>query len=484
MIRWLRDRLLIRHRPLQDRLAVLIAVAVAAAVAVTGVAAYFIMAWSVYEQLDKELVDVGAISSGWLAEDLENMGGVDPTAVQAANATLMLVRSDNRLITMPGRQPTLQLTASELAIARLGQGYSARSGVDSAGRAVRIIAVPLQQANAQYALVLGRQLEPTEAILRTLQISLLVFGGIGAIGAAAIGYGIADSGMEPLRRLNRAVSQVIATNKHTPIEVVGDDEIADLGHDYNRMMKALESSRERQQRLIADAGHELRTPLTSMRTNVELLVADERQGMLPPGARGDILRDVAAQLGEFTTLVGDLVQLSREDSLEVVPVELDLRDVVESALTRVKRRGPGLVWDVEIDHLYMTGEPDALERAITNLLDNAVKFSPPGGTVRVQLEGDRLRISDQGPGIADEDMPHVFERFYRSDHARTTPGSGLGLSIVAQTVQAHGGWVKAGRSAAGGAEFTVRLPGSTIAPEDAAASDAPASSASDAPPRR
>ena len=227
------------------------------------------------------------------------------------------------------------------------------------------------------------------------------------------------------------------------------------------MLATLASSRDRQRRLIADAGHELRTPLTSLRTNVELLVADERQGMLPPGARGEILRDVAAQLGEFTTLIGDLVHLSREDTVAAAPEPIDLRDVIGNALARVKRRGPGLVFDVELDPLYLVGEPDALERAITNLLDNAVKFSPPGGTVTVHLKGDRLRIADQGPGIADEDLPHVFDRFYRSQQARTTPGSGLGLSIVAQTIKAHGGWVKAGRSAEGGAEFTVRLPGSS-----------------------
>ena len=215
--------------------------------------------------------------------------------------------------------------------------------------------------------------------------------------------------------------------------------------------------------LIADAGHELRTPLTSMRTNVELLVADERQGMLPDGARSEILRDVAAQLGEFTQLVGDLVQLSREETVQPAPEAVDLREIIHHALDRVKRRGPGLSWRVRLDPLYLVGEPDALERAVTNLLDNAVKFSPAGGTITVELIGDRLRVADEGPGIADEDLPHVFERFYRSEHARATTGSGLGLSIVAQTIQAHGGWVKAGHAPEGGAELIARLPKQRIA---------------------
>ncbi len=135
--------------------------------------------------------------------------------------------------------------------------------------------------------------------------------------------------------------------------------------------------------------------------------------------------------------------------------------MVNAALERARRRGPGLHFDVELNPLYLVGESDSLERAITNLLDNAVKWSPPGGTIRVQLEGDRLRIADEGPGIATEDLPHVFDRFFRAESSRNTPGTGLGLSIVAQAAARHGGWVRAGHSAQGGAEFTFRLPGST-----------------------
>ncbi len=472
-MRRLLDRVRAASRPLQDRLAGLIAAAVAAAVAVTGLAAYLATLLTVYDQLDNELIDVAAITSTWLSEDLENMGGIDASAMRAANVTVMLIRSDNHVITMPGKQATLELGPSELAIARTSTGSSSRTGLDSAGEPVRIVAVPFgaNGGRAHYALVLGRPLGPTLNIVSSMGWSLLVFGGLGAAVAAGVGYAIAKSGIQPVRQLSDAVARITATNKLTPIELTGDDEVADLGRSFNRMLTALESSRERQRRLIADAGHELRTPLTSMRTNVELLVADERSNMLPPGARGDILRDVAAQLGEFTQLVGDLMQLAREDRVEAAPEAIDLRDVIESALERVKRRGPGLVWDVELGPLYLVGESDALERAVTNLLDNAVKFSPPGGTIHVHLDGDRLRIADQGPGITDEDLPHVFERFYRSEQARTAPGSGLGLSIVAQTIQAHGGWVKAGRSSEGGAEFTVRLPGSAVPPEEELVTD-------------
>ena len=156
--------------------------------------------------------------------------------------------------------------------------------------------------------------------------------------------------------------------------------------------------------------------------------------MLSEADRLAILGDVNAQLVEFTTLIGDLVALARDETGRRRPEPMDFRDVVNAALDRVRRAGQGLQFDVELNPLYVVGDSDTLERAVTNLLDNAVKWSPPGGTIRVQLEGDRLRVADQGPGIAEADLPHVFDRFYRADTARNTPGTGLGLSIVAQTV--------------------------------------------------
>jgi len=461
---WLTRLVSLRARPLQDRLAVLVAAAVASAVALTGVAAWFLTNFTVYSQLDSELVDVAAVTANWVAVDIEGMGGLDTNALKAANVTVMLVRADGRPTTLPGETVSLVPGVQELSVARRQQGSSARTGVASNGEPYRIVAVPFQSSTENFALVLGRPLEATNNIMGTLGWSLMLFGVLGAGVSSAIGFVIARAAIRPVLRLTEAVARVTDTNDLTPIAVDGSGELSDLGRSFNTMLGTLASSRERQKRLIADAGHELRTPLTSLRTNVELLVADERSQMLPEGARADILRDIAAQLGEFTTLVGDLVHLSREDVVEPHPEPIDLRDVINSSVARAKRRGPSLTFDVEVNPLFLVGEPDSLERAITNLLDNAVKFSPQGGTIHVLLEGDRLRISDQGPGIPDEDLPHVFDRFWRSPSARNAPGSGLGLSIVAQTIKAHGGWVKAGHSAEGGAEFIVRLPGETSPP--------------------
>ncbi|MFZ0529500.1 MAG: ATP-binding protein, partial [Propionicimonas sp.] len=425
MIRWLRSALSVTNRPLHDRLAALISASVAGAVAITGLAAYLITTLAVYNQLDRELIDIAAVTSNWIKGDAESLGGLNSDALATANVTMMLVRSDSRTITAPGTESVLVPTAKELAVARTQTGSSARTGVNSAGEAYRIVSVPFIDGANKYALVLGRPVEPSDEILRLLAFSLLTFGLAAVLVAGAIGWVIARSGLQPLQRLTDAVTRVTETDELEAIEPGGMDELTDLTRSFNTMMKTLESSRERQRRLIADAGHELRTPLTALRTNVELLIADDRQGMLPEGARGEILRDISAQLGEFTQLIGDLVHLSREDRVETHPEPIDLRDVVSGAVVRAKRRGPGLKFDVELDPLFLVGEPDSLERAITNLLDNAVKFSPPGGTVTVRLIGDRLRISDEGPGIAEADLPHVFDRFYRSDQARNTPGSGL-----------------------------------------------------------
>ena len=459
MIRWLLDRLPNPRRLLQDRISFLVALGVAFAVGMTAVAAYATTAAALYARTDDELVEIAAVTRSWVQRDIEGMGGVNNDALRAVNASLILLRSDNQATSVPGSPAPFTTGAAELAIARTQTGYSARTAVGTDGANYRLVAVPLKVDGTYYALVIGRPLAPTEDILTSLRWAILSFGLTGIVLAAGFGWSIGRSAVLPLRRLSNAVAHITETDALDPIEVKGDDEIAELTRSFNTMLLSLASSRERQKRLIADAGHELRTPLTSMRTNIELLMADDRSGMLPPGARSEILADVAAQLGEFTTLVGDLVQLSREDRVEVAPEPIDLQDVVARAIERAKRRGPGLNFDVELEPLYLMGESDSLERAVTNLLDNAVKFSPEGGTVTVHLHDGTLRIADEGPGIAEEDLPHVFDRFYRTDKARTTPGTGLGLSIVDHTVKAHGGSVAAGRAPEGGAEFIVSLVG-------------------------
>jgi two-component system sensor histidine kinase MprB len=176
--------------------------------------------------------------------------------------------------------------------------------------------------------------------------------------------------------------------------------------------------------------------------------------------------DIRFQIEELTTLIGDLTELARDDPAPVTAEPIDLAEVTARAVERVRRRASGLHFDVQLDPWWVTGESTGLERAVTNLLDNAAKWSPPLGVVTVRLEGGTLLVADEGHGIPEEDLPHVFDRFYRSKEARTMPGSGLGLAIVRQVAERHGGSVAAGRAADGGAEFRMVLPGSGDAPAD------------------
>jgi two-component system sensor histidine kinase MprB len=291
---------------------------------------------------------------------------------------------------------------------------------------------------------------------------MLLFGLAGVIAAGMAGWGVARNGLRPVRRLTSSVEHIARTEDLTPLPVEGDDEIARLATAFNQMLTALSASRDRQRQLVADAGHELRTPLTSLRTNLDLLTQADGPGGahgLPPEARAELLEDVRAQIEELTTLIGDLVELARDDPMTHVVEAVDLAEVLDRAVARVRRRATGITFDVTGQPWWVVGEPAALERAITNLLDNAAKWSPREGTVTVRLADGVLTVDDEGTGIAPADLPHVFDRFYRSQESRSMPGSGLGLSIVRQVAVRHSGTVVASASPAGGARLTLWLPG-------------------------
>jgi two-component system sensor histidine kinase MprB len=211
--------------------------------------------------------------------------------------------------------------------------------------------------------------------------------------------------------------------------------------------------------LVADASHELRTPLTSLRTNLDLLRQAEGNTALPTEARLELLDDVRGQIEELSALVGDLVELARDEPVTRLVAEVDLAEVVDRAVTRVRRRAQGVSFDIELEPWTVQGDANGLERAVTNLLDNAAKWSPADGTVTVRLTGGVLVVDDQGPGIDPADRPHVFERFFRSQESRAMPGSGLGLAIVRQVVDRHGGRVDVAEAPGGGARLLLWLPG-------------------------
>lgn len=320
----------------------------------------------------------------------------------------------------------------------------------------RVVTVPLKGGGA---MVVSQPMTALKRDIRHINLVLFFFGLAGIVMAAPAGWLVARSGLRPVRRLTGSVEHIARTEDLTPLPVTGADEVARLGTAFNQMLRTLSASRERQRRMIADASHELRTPLTSLRTNLELLRQADRTGGLPEELRTELLDDVSAQIEELSSLVQDLVELNRDEQVGTTLQTVDLAEVVEAAITRAERRAPADVeFDVQLDPWTVFGEPSELQRAVLNLLDNAVKWSPPDGKVSVTLSAGVLTVDDAGPGIAEEDLPHIFDRFYRSEESRAMPGSGLGLAIVRQVAERHSGAIRAGRAPAGGARMQLWLP--------------------------
>lgn len=431
---------------------------VALSVLLVGSTSFAITRWSLLEQLDRELVNIAQNAAGAIVENSRvPEEGIPLELLGSSDGVLTVVGADGTITQLPGLSSELLPGSDEIAVARMQTGFSART-VQATDATYRVVSVPTVLGGQPHAVMYARPTVALEATLASLWLVLVAAGLLGLITTTMAALWTAQAVLAPVRRLSQAVKSVTQTDKLNPIRIYGRDDLGELTRSFNTMLRSLQTSREQQTQLIADAGHELRTPLTSMRTNVELLVADEKSGMLPEGARALILGDVAAQLGEFSALIGDLVALTRDDHLQRPHEPLDMAEVVDAAVQRARRRGPGIEFDVSIEPTPIMGDASTLERAITNLLDNAVKFSPPDGHIAVDLHDGALTVVDEGPGIEEDDLPLIFDRFYRSDKARNTPGTGLGLSIVAHTAEAHGGSVKASNHPERGAQFVMRIP--------------------------
>ena len=284
----------------------------------------------------------------------------------------------------------------ELDVARGRTPHSART-VWSQGERWRVVAV--NAGNGQ-ALVLAQSLQATDRMLDRLGLVMLLFGIAGMIAAGLAGWAVARNGLRPVRRLTTAVEDIARTQQLDPIPVEGSDEVARLAQSFNEMLHALSASQRRQRQLVADAGHELRTPLTSLRTNLDLLVQADASHGLSAQSRAELLEDVRAQINEMTTLIGDLVELARDDPVSPTVEPVELTAVLGQAVARVRRRAD-VEFEVSTSPWWVTGEADALERAITNLLDNAAKWSPPGRRGEDHARAmARLMVADEGPGIS------------------------------------------------------------------------------------
>ena len=319
------------------------------------------------------------------------------------------------------------------------------------GHHVRIYAAGFQSGGA---VITAIDLSPTDRALHRIGFWAVLIGGIGVAIAAALAAFVAAAALRPIRRLTAAAENVAATGDLTErVDVTTEDELGRLATQFNAMLAALERSVGAQRRLVADASHELRTPLTAVRTNIDLL----REGKLPKDEERHALDEASVELDALTRLVSDLVELARGEERKLRLEDVQLDDLVASSVERAQARAPQVTFVTALSPTQVRADPVLLERAVSNLLDNAVKYSPDGAPIEVSVRGGEVIVADHGPGIADEDLPRVFDRFYRAATARSKPGAGLGLAIVREAAEAHGGRATA-ESSPSGARFRLVLP--------------------------
>ena len=432
----------------RTRLALAATAAVAAAVVAASSVTYYVVSDQLHASVDRALrarADKVIIPAGAPLSAFE----VPRALLGGPRGHAQLVTSTGDVIRRPDAEHVLPTDgAPEVA---MGTREPFFSEATVAGVRVRILTERLSEG---VAVQMARPLDEVDTTLDRLAVLLVLIsaGGIGL--AALLGVMVSRTAIGPVRRLTETAERVAATRD--PGERLAPagrrDELGRLAASFDEMLAALEESLRAQSQLIADASHELRTPLTSLRTNVELL---ERANGVAEDERRRMIAEIRCQTEELTKLLGDLLDLSRgrEAPAEEVPFD----DVVAAAIERARRTAPCVHFVTELEPTVVHGVPSRLESAVVNLLENAAKWSPPDGTVEVRLRDGTLTVRDHGPGIAPDDLPRVFDRFYRAADARGVPGSGLGLSIVRQVVEEHGGSVVANNAPDGGARFRLEL---------------------------
>jgi len=317
---------------------------------------------------------------------------------------------------------------------------------------LRIYSVPF---GAGQALELAKPVDEIDAALEQTRNILIGGASLGVALAAILGLLLTRAALQPVRRLTATVEEVTRTRDLSRrVALSGRDEIARLAGSFDAMLTALEMSLRQQRQLVADASHELRTPLTSLRTNLELLA---RGQPTDPDERQGLLNDLVAQMERLSTLVTDLIDLARDEEVPFPVEDVRLDEVAATAIDEMRMRYPRVTFRPDLRPVSVRGVRPRIARAVTNLLDNAAKWSPAGGIVEVSVVGGEIAVRDHGPGIAPEDRAHVFDRFWRAANARHLPGSGLGLSIVKQVAEAHGGSVTLEDPPGGCTRFRLRL---------------------------
>src|SRR6266545_4668752 len=386
---------------LRTRVTLAAGLAVLLAVVAVSTTVYVIMRGTLYRQIDESLSHNRPASGSEQHSVPPDASAVPEHLPPAQQVFRQEVDRDGTIVAMVGDR-RLPVTAEVLAVAR-GERRDAFFDADVGGTPVRVY---VASAGPGMALQVGRSLTEVEQALRQLVLTLVVISVVAVGLAAVIGRLVAAAAVAPVHR-------------------------------------------------VAEAAHELRTPLATVRTNVEVLARAEE---LAPDDRASLIADTVAQIGELTRLVGDLVELARGDGQEEPFTLVDLADLTRRAVDVVGRNHPSITFRVDGVPSLIRGAPARVSRAVSKLIDNAAKWSPPGAEVEVTVHDGAVTVRDHGPGVAAADLPHVFDRFYRSPQARTMPGSGLGLAIVKQVADSHVATVTAGAAPGGGALFVLRFP--------------------------
>jgi two-component system, OmpR family, sensor histidine kinase MprB len=449
-----------RPHSIRARLTLVATAAVLAIALLVCALAWVAMRQTLVRQVDQQLQATAAGPVSLLAPAI--IAAIPSTPLAGSAGIRIQVRlPGGRMVSAPSNVARLPFSETDKAVAA-GKIAEASYTTGTAQGQFRVLTLRGKHGET---IQLARSLSDVNASLdRVGALMIILVLGAAAVAAVA-GQVVALTGLGPVSRLTRAATHIASTQDlRGAIQVAGRDEVAQLGHAFNSMLTALDRSKRAQQELIEDAAHELRTPMSSMRTNIELLV--RACGRLSAADQDALVGDLDTQSSELADLIADLVILARSAGTDEPAEPVQLAEVLADALRRVGARGPQVTFRVRSEPVTIVGQAAAVERAMVNLLDNAVKFGPSGQVIDVRLASvgeasaacAEISVADRGPGIPDAERERVFHRFHRLDAARSVPGSGLGLAIVRKTALSHGGTVTVAPRLGGGSTFTLRLP--------------------------
>jgi two-component system sensor histidine kinase MprB len=441
---------------LRRRLTVAAAVAVAVAVTLASLGAYLAVRQTLRDQVDDNLRAQAGLIAG--APRLDVATDRVPRLVRVLPARrgdtaryVQFVDPAGSPLPQTAGDVKLPVTSAVKQVAA-GRAGPALADLEVDGVHLRVLTAPLPEGGA---VQLGRSEASIDGVLGHLRLILALLSVGGVALAVALGRLVSRNVVAPIVRVTEAARHIEETEDlGRRIDVSSADEVGELAARFNAMLDTLERSIGAQRQLVADASHELRTPVTSLRTNIEVLADDS----LPAEERGRLLADVDQQVEELGALVADLIELARGDQPRRETEDVRLDALVREAITRAARHAPEVEFVADLHPAVVEGTPERLARAVNNLLDNAARHNRPGAPVEVSAGPEDVRVRDHGAGVDENDLPHLFDRFYRGAAARGLPGTGLGLAIVRQVAEQHGGSVRAANAPGGGAEFTLTLP--------------------------